>query len=357
MLVTETSPETREWPGTLEYLGQCPVCTAKRRELELDQLSDVTFGLAPGKWTLWRCIACGILYLDPRPDEASIHFAYGDYYTHEPPVDPQPKNALSWWRSAIGNGYRNWLLGTKRRPALAIGAFVTMLSPNNAQRIRRESRGLGAVRQGSRRLLDVGCGNGAFLSLARQLGWDGYGIDSDTTATAVASKHGQMLGSRIQDIEDSYSGFFDAVTLSHVIEHVHEPLGVLRSCYRVLRPGGFLWLETPNCHSVGYALFGRHWRGLECPRHLTLFHLRALHSCLSEAGFVRIETNPTSDVTVSMFTSSELAKSGDISERSGRRLPDATVLAIKAAVRNARAIVSKDADRSEFVSVVGYRPA
>ncbi|MCK5664178.1 MAG: methyltransferase domain-containing protein, partial [Thiotrichaceae bacterium] len=52
---------------------------------------------------------------------------------------------------------------------------------------------------------------------------------------------------------------FDVITLSHVIEHVHQPVEVLKYCYSLLKPDGFLWLETPNIESEGYRLFGANW--------------------------------------------------------------------------------------------------
>ncbi len=345
-----------QWPGALQRLDCCPVCTGTHRELELNQLSDVTFGVAPGVWTLWRCGDCGVFYLDPRPDEDSIQLAYADYYTHMPSAEPQPKDRTAWWRSAIGNSYRNWAFGTNRRPALPLGYLIAMLSPHHAHRIGRERRGLDRVQSGLHRLLDVGCGNGEFLQLARQLGWRGYGIDSDPVARVLAREHGVILGSRIQELGESYNGVFDAVTLSHVIEHVHQPSDVLSHCYRVLRPGGYLWLETPNGKSVGYAVYGRYWRGLECPRHLVLFNRGALHACLEKAGFVDIKIRSTNDVTAPMFYRSELARSGDVAERPTRQLSSEAVLKLRAAIRDARGIVRADPGRSEFLCIVGVRP-
>src|SRR5215471_6561033 len=72
----------REWPGTLEPVRHCPLCGGERSEAEQQNLHDRTFGVAPGAWTFRRCLACRALYLDPRPDRASIHVAYRNYYTH-----------------------------------------------------------------------------------------------------------------------------------------------------------------------------------------------------------------------------------------------------------------------------------
>ena len=78
---------------------------------------------------------------------------------------------------------------------------------------------------------------------------------------------------------------FDVITLNHVIEHVHEPIKVLKLCHELLKPGGQLWLETPNIDSFGYARFKKNWRGLETPRHLILFNRSSLTQAFISAGF------------------------------------------------------------------------
>ena len=106
------------------------------------------------------------------------------------------------------------------------------------------------VRFGAR-LLEIGCGSGRQLEFLRQLGWRVEGLDLDPVAVKVASARGLTVhtGSlKEQNFPDQY---FDAVVSSHVIEHVHDPIGLLRECGRVLRPGGKLVVITPNTASWG----------------------------------------------------------------------------------------------------------
>jgi SAM-dependent methyltransferase len=83
-------------------------------------------------------------------------------------------------------------------------------------------------------------------------------------------------------------GTFDAVTLSHSIEHVHEPDELLAAAFELLRPGGQLFVETPNLDAVAHRHFGRNWISLDPPRHLILFNRRSLRNAVSSAGFNRI---------------------------------------------------------------------
>jgi SAM-dependent methyltransferase len=347
-----------QWPGGLEEVARCPLCGEVESKRELDNVRDDSFGTAPGAWGLKRCVQCSVVYLDPRPDAASIHLAYRDYYTHAPHCDSDATSAFERLRKALGNGYRNWVFGTDLEPALAVGRFlVPLLFPLRAARIRAEDRMLGSVRGARRSVLDVGCGNGEFLHWARRLGWNCYGVELDPEAAAVARARGaEILGSELRELSAAHDGFFDAITLSHVIEHLHDPLAALRHCWRVLKPGGLLWIETPNIDSVGYEIYGRHWRGLEAPRHLVLFNTSALRSSLERVGFERIRFLPSRDVAGELFLMSEAMRLGFIGERGMTPLPKDRLESVSAAVRTARAVVRRNPARSEFLSAVAHRP-
>jgi SAM-dependent methyltransferase len=135
------------------------------------------------------------------------------------------------------------------------------------------------------RLLDVGCGNGSFLAMMRDAGWDVQGVEPDPVGGRIAQERfgvpvivGTLAEARLNDQS------FDAVTLSHVIEHVHNPVALLQECHRVLKPGGRLVVVTPNVESRGHQVFGEHWRDLDPPRHLYLFSLRTLRICAAKSG-------------------------------------------------------------------------
>jgi 2-polyprenyl-3-methyl-5-hydroxy-6-metoxy-1,4-benzoquinol methylase len=163
-------------------------------------------------------------------------------------------------------------------------ALVKMLPPYR-EVIDARYRHLGRPAPGADRLLDVGCGGGDFLHRAQYLGWRAEGIDFDPKAVAAAKALG--LNARIGSI-DCYADMnneFDVVTCNHVLEHVYDAHHLVRSMHRIIRPGGRLWLETPNINSAGHALFGKAWRGIESPRHIAILSYQALNSILTTAGF------------------------------------------------------------------------
>jgi 2-polyprenyl-3-methyl-5-hydroxy-6-metoxy-1,4-benzoquinol methylase len=344
------------WPGGLESVANCPVCGDSRRRLEQAEVTDKAFAAAPGVWSLHRCLGCGALYLDPRPDRASIHLAYRNYYTHA--AAKSAEGLLSRLKRALTNGYRNRVFATRLQPALAGGAVVMQLFPERAASIRREDRGIGRAGAHGRRLLDVGCGNGQFLVWARELGWECHGVELDAAAAKVVRELGiAVLGSRLEELSDSYAASFDAITLSHVIEHVYDPVDTLRRCRELLKPGGYLWLETPNTQSLGYSTYGACWRGLEAPRHLVLFNFASLSWSLERAGFERVQRLPAPDVTASIFSESAAMQLGRVAGRDTSALPGDVRARTLAAVREAQAAVRQDPTRAEFLTVSAYRPA
>jgi 2-polyprenyl-3-methyl-5-hydroxy-6-metoxy-1,4-benzoquinol methylase len=262
-------------------------------------LTDHLFG-APGTWQMVECRACGIAWLHPRPLRSEIAKAYQRYHTHTVSGEGEV------FRAAVSTS--GWLNRMRIRMSLFIGAVMdhiratTLGYPTPAHerpgllaallsRIPsvRDSAllavaGLPAVDSG--KLLDVGCGSGQFMSTMRGLGWDVFGVESDPAAAAIArDEHGLTVF--VGELKDAQldPSVFHAITLSHVIEHVYDPIDLLRECRRVLRPDGLIVLTTPNLESVGHRWFRSNWRGLEPPRHLNLFGPSALKSLVVSAGF------------------------------------------------------------------------
>ena len=282
-------PWIHPWPTDgLESVTVCPVCGETAREILHSDLVDNVFRVAPGKWKLWRCTDCSAAYLDPRPTRDAIHLAYANYYTHQEAAEEDDYTSLSPFRKLrrrLANGYTNWRFSTQAPPSSPLGVTATLLMPPLKKRLDCRYRHLPKLPARGRCLLDVGCGNGAFLNLARTCGWDVIGLDSDPQAAINAAKQGLSVKTGGIEVFDSQSEVFDVITLNHVIEHVHEPVKVLKACHALLKPGGQLWLGTPNIDSFGHERFQKSWRGLETPRHLVIFNRRSLIRALVKAGF------------------------------------------------------------------------
>lgn len=278
-------PWLQDWlTDGLEVVEKCPICSSSQRTMCHDSLVDNCFRVSPGRWQLWRCATCCAAYLDPRPTAATIHTAYSSYYTHTASYAPIP-SALQQIRRRLSDGYANRRYGCMRSSGSRWGVFAARMVPLIAWIADREFRHLPAPTGSPRRLLDVGCGNGEFLSNAMTCGWQVLGLEPDPKAAAAAQQRGVPVHIGGLERFDGKAELFDVISMSHVIEHLHDPVQALRDCRRLLRPGGRLWLETPNINSLGHKVFGRNWRGLEAPRHLVLFSPQSLQWALDAAGF------------------------------------------------------------------------
>ena len=281
----------RDWPSDgLEHVDRCPVCGSSDGEKLYAGLTDRVFECAPGRWDLYQCKDCGSGYLDPRPTASTIHFAYETYYTHKLPVanSGERSSGLKRLVRALANDYRNDRYGSNLEPANPLGRYVVGFLPRYRKRIDRRMRYLPPTKEGGR-LLDVGFGSGAFLLDAKRAGWEVSGADPDP----VSVDNGRHL--KLDVREGGIEAFidspetFDVITLSHVIEHVHDPVGTLKTAYDLLKPGGLLYVETPNMKAYGHDHFRGHWRGLEIPRHLVLFNWASMRRTLKNVGFGKIQ--------------------------------------------------------------------
>jgi 2-polyprenyl-3-methyl-5-hydroxy-6-metoxy-1,4-benzoquinol methylase len=271
------------WPlDDLENVDCCPVCKSPHRSLKHKAVQDWTFGSAPGLWSYWACNDCETLYLQPRPTASSIGRAYKSYYTHQPvPVDIGLRGLKLRWK----NERLSLRLGQSIFPRLNLPNWLHSWAKRKAQRMAL-SFGieiLASLPVG--RFMDVGCGSGTVVALARQMGWDAEGLEFDSAAVASARHAGLTI------VEGGYELLFerpqsvDVLLCSHVIEHVHDPLNMLKALHAALRPGGILLLSTPNAQSDVHRRFGPFWRGIEAPRHLILFNESSLISLMKQVGF------------------------------------------------------------------------
>lgn len=105
-----------------------------------------------------------------------------------------------------------------------------------------------AGRFGARRVIDIGCGEGAFLDLARDKGFETYGVELNRVAAAVAEKRGHaMIHKMMEDISlDEVGGGVDLLTLFQVVEHVSSPADFVRDASRLVKPGGLVVVGVPS---------------------------------------------------------------------------------------------------------------
>ncbi len=156
-------------------------------------------------------------------------------------------------------------------------------------------------------ILDIGCGLGLFLNLARQEGWDTYGVDTCLKTVQLARNELDLkvCHSAVENV-DFPDDFFDVATMWDVIEHVPDPLATLGHVNRMLKKGGLFLIKTPNedsffkkaawiLHRLSGGLIRFHIKYLYHSSHLYSFSPHTLEMLLELCGFkvIRISTEET----------------------------------------------------------------
>jgi SAM-dependent methyltransferase len=266
-----------------------------------------------GQWSLSQCpnSECGLIWLNPAPLESDLHLAYANYFTHTD--------------APGGNSLRDFLFGAYR----AANFPIWLLTGVAAEKKRRRLMFLHQTSPGH--LLDVGCGDGTFLNLMRQRGWTVAGIDFDPKAIASA-RHKYGLELKQGDLRSAAfpANQFDAVTMSHVVEHLPDPVSVLQEIRRILKPGGQLVMTTPNTAGIGHQKFGANWFGIDAPRHLHLFNRSALSQVVARAG-LKVTWAGSSSANADVFIGASYTIQENNRHRMGHQPPPNVTRTFKAA--------------------------
>lgn len=266
---------------------------------------------APGAWDIVKCRTCGLLWLDPEPLAEEMGKIYRTYFTHQATASGSSPRLASL-REDLGRAVLSACYGYRQGgEGMRVGApWKTLCRLSSIRDVYSfPIMGLPAAWRG--RLLDVGCGDGAFLARMKSLGWDPVGVEPDEKAATAAKARfdGEVFIGTLEA-----AGFadqsFDAITLSHVIEHVGDPQELLGRCRRLLRKGGRVVVTTPNAESLGHRIFRKDWRGLEVPRHLWVFSLRSLQKLATEAGLTTGALRTSARGAHAFYLESRLLRAG-----------------------------------------------
>ncbi|MFD2786899.1 class I SAM-dependent methyltransferase [Hymenobacter rubripertinctus] len=229
-----------------ERLEKCPVCgkTEFRNKLVVEDKS-----VSKESFAIQQCEACTFQFTNPRPDAAHI----GRYYESDEYVSHN-----SGAGGIINQAYKVARVFTMRRKVALVNKLAT-----------------------KGRLFDYGCGTGHFLAAARADGWQVAGWEPNARARQEASQRvGQPVGS--ESLVQFQEASFDAITLWHVLEHVHELNDTLQQLIRLLKPGGTLLIAVPNVDSLDAQHYRQDWAAYDVPRHLYHFSPKTMKQLLKK---------------------------------------------------------------------------
>jgi 2-polyprenyl-3-methyl-5-hydroxy-6-metoxy-1,4-benzoquinol methylase len=212
-----------------------------------------------------ECIGCGLVYTNPRLRIEALKEIYDQSYFRSD--------------NSLVHGYVDY------------AAEAPLIRRTFRQRWRHLLRIHGKA---NGRLLDLGCAFGYLLQIARSDGWEVAGLDASLHAVHHAQTKLQLP---VQHSDLSEIPFpdrsFDIITLWDVIEHLPDPLGVVKSCRAKLKAGGLFSIITPDSSSFSARLFGSKWVEYQKPHeHLYFFSRKRLSQVLESMGF-RVEAAGT----------------------------------------------------------------
>jgi 2-polyprenyl-3-methyl-5-hydroxy-6-metoxy-1,4-benzoquinol methylase len=226
---------------------QCPICSGASTS-HFSTAQDVEYFTTPESFSFYRCEACDVLFVHPMPFDRLNEIYPANYYSFK------------------GAGTDSLALRIKR--SLDDRAFRAVTKGLNGETLSA---------------LDVGGGSGWLLddlkrAEPRVTHTTVVDIDPGAHAAALAKGHEFYLGP-ISEFETDRR--FDLILMLNLIEHVPDPVGLLRQAKDLLKPGGRIWIKTPNYDSLDARIFkNRSWGGFHTPRHFVLFTRDSLiHQC------------------------------------------------------------------------------
>ncbi len=231
------------------HYNSCPVC---KSELIQEQLTAKDYTVSQQEFPIWHCNACTARFTQDVPGQDAIgaFYASDNYISH----------------SDTKKGIINSLYHLVRNR--------TMIGKKNL--VKKET----GMSKGA--ILDIGCGTGAFLDTMKKAGWVITGLEPDEAARKKAAELYEinpMPSGKLFELEE---GEFHAITMWHVLEHVHELHPYINKIADLLAPTGKLFIAVPNYTSTDAEIYGGHWAAYDVPRHLYHFSPQSMEHLLAK---------------------------------------------------------------------------
>jgi 2-polyprenyl-3-methyl-5-hydroxy-6-metoxy-1,4-benzoquinol methylase len=212
-------------------------------------------------FVVWQCSQCSLRFTQDAPGEEAIapYYQSPDYISHSNTTE-----------GLVNQLYQKVRKFTLQRKASLIREYTT--------------------EKGS--LLDIGAGIGAFLNEMKRKGWHVTGIEPDAGAREQAKK---LFDSTLQPasaLQHLPQNTYDAITLWHVLEHVHSLHAYVAQLKVLVKPGGRIFIAVPNYTSLDADIYRNNWAAYDVPRHLYHFTPKAMDILMKEHGLKVIAQKP-----------------------------------------------------------------
>lgn len=181
------------------------------------------------------------------------------------------------------------------------------------------------------RMLDVGCGEGWILELAKTRGWQVYGTEFSQRALEICEHKGIRMYLGELNLEKFKEKEFDIIISSETIEHINNPRNEISNFYQLLRKGGLLYITTPNFNSYLRLILKEKYDLITYPEHLSYYTKSTLNKLLTNSGLRKIKLL-TTGVSFSHYANSKLTddltrkKNKDADEKIRKKITRSVVL-------------------------------
>ena len=261
--------------------NQCPVC----RSVAISKVFSCKDHTVSGEvFDVWKCTSCTLRFTQNVPDTAHIapYYQSADYVSHS-----------------------DTKKGVVNRAYHLVRTYTLLNKRSLVQEVTGKKSGT---------LLDVGAGTGAFAHTMQKAGWSVTGLEPDETARANAAANYQITLDTNEKLPTLSSNSYDAITMWHVLEHVHDLHGYLNQFNRILKTDGTLLIAVPNYTSYDAGKYDNCWAAYDVPRHLYHFSPKSMEVLLNSHGFVLQQIKPMwfDSFYVSMLSEKQRRNQGNI---------------------------------------------
>lgn len=239
--------------------ARCPVCKSEQIRFAL-KAKDHTVS---GEWfEIWECNHCSLRFTRHAPAAGEI----GRYYQSE-----------------------NYISHSDTRKGLVNGLYHRVRSHtlHSKYKLIRSATGLATGDH-----LDIGAGTGAFVQYMNRQGWQSRGIEPDDGARQLALTHHQTSLLPAEAFQTLPADSIDAISMWHVLEHVHRLHSYMERINKLLKASGKLFIAVPNYTSYDGMIYKENWAAYDVPRHLYHFSPASMRYLLDANGFKLIREEP-----------------------------------------------------------------
>jgi len=242
--------------GERPRLGACPLCSHEHLDYQFTHAGTPVV----------RCDGCGLLLRNPQPSDAELAEIYTEHYF-----------------LGSGDGSKDLIQETSRLKRATAASYLDEVEGH---------LGKAPAEIGGLKLLEIGSGLGNLLVEAVARGYDVTGVEHSESSVRAANKElgaPRVIQGSI-DTVDLPDASFDVAVLADVIEHTRDPVSALNHVWRLLKPGGVLFIAVPSLDSWSARIMKERWMEFKL-EHLFFFDSQTMQSLLFRTGFDRVDVS------------------------------------------------------------------